>query len=205
MTITSAAAQRVLDALGEAFRSQAGPLLEDLVDGLAAPLADTDTRTTPTAAGWAQVFDLDTTPDPRWLGAAIGSPVPAGLTVDQARDYISGRAYWRRGTPEAIRAAVRPLLTGERRVVLLERDTSPWHLTVRVYEAEVLPGVTAADVAAAATTQKPVGIILAAEIVAGASYAHFAVEHGPTYGDVATDFPTYAAAASHLPEEGTTP
>lgn len=199
------AAARVLEALGQTFRELAGPLLAPLVEGLAEPLEDTDTRFALTPRGWAQVYDLNTTPDPAWLGQAIGARIPAGLTVEQARSYISDRAYWRRGTPEAMRGALQPLLVGQRRVHFVERDGSPWALTVRVYEGEVAPGVTFDDLKAAAETQKPVGIVLTLDLAPSATYAHFADEHGPTYADVADDFPTYEAASSHVPEEGTTP
>ncbi|NGZ99387.1 hypothetical protein G5V59_00160 [Nocardioides sp. W3-2-3] len=86
--------------------------------------------------------------------------MPGGLTVEQARAFVRDRAYWRRGTPAAVRAAVAALLTGQKRVALVERDGGPWRLTIRVYAAEVPPGVTLDDLKAAAATQKPVGIIL---------------------------------------------
>lgn len=202
---TSVVAGRVLDALGDAYRRAAGPLLEPLVDGLTAQLVDVDERVEPTERGWARVFDLDTTTDPAWLGRAIGSKVPGDLTVEQARAFVRERAYWRRGTPGAIAAAVAALLVGQRRVDLIERDGSPWRLTIRVYAAEVPPGVTAAQLKAAASTQKPVGIVVTVDVVAGATFAHMAAEHGPTFADEAVDFPTFADATNHLPEEGTIP
>lgn len=198
-------AERVLDALGDGFQAAAGPGLVPLVEAYAEPLNTTDALVTPTPRGWAAAFDLDTTPDPRWLGALAGSRPPGGATTEQAREFIRDRASWRRGTPAAMRAAVAALLTGARRVVLLERDGSPWRLTVRVFTPEVPPGVTAADIKRAALTQKPVGIVLTVEIVAGASYDHMQEQHGPTYAAQAASFPTYAQAMNHLPEEGTTP
>ncbi|XBB66874.1 hypothetical protein ABFU82_22620 [Nocardioides sp. WV_118_6] len=202
---TSAVAERVLEALGDAYRRAAGPLLDPLVDGLTSQLVDVDERVEPTERGWARVFDLDTTTDPAWLGRAIGSKVPGDLTVEQARTFVRERAYWRRGTPTAIAAAVAVLLTGQKRVHLIERDGSPWRLTIRVYTAEVPPGVTAADLKAAASTQKPVGIVVSVDVVAGATFAHMTAEHGPTFADEAADFPTFADATNHLPEEGTIP
>ncbi|GAB3867414.1 hypothetical protein GCM10028801_41360 [Nocardioides maradonensis] len=198
--MTTPAALRILDALGEGYRAAAGPLLEQIIDALAAPLDDTDSRIAATPRGWAAVFDLDATPDPAWLGDAIGSRVPGGLTVEEARSFVRDRAYWRRGTPAAIQAAIVPFLTGSRRVTLLERDGSPWHLTVRVYDSELLPGITADDLKAAALTQKPVGIVLVVEVAAGASYDHMRTIHGPTYDDFEVSFPTYDDATNHLPE-----
>lgn len=200
-----AAAARIVEALGDAFRAMAGPGLVPLVEGLAGPLAAVDDRVAVTDRGWASVFDLNATPDPAWLGSVIGSPVPAGMTTEQAREFVRTRAYWRRGTPAAIQAAVAVHLTGLRRVVLRERDGGPWQLTVQVYNAELAPGVTLAHLQAAVASQKPVGIIATVQLVAGASYGHMAAEHGPTYAVSTSEFPTHAAATNHLPEEGTTP
>lgn len=205
MSVTTDVAARVLAALGEAFARRSGETLDQLVDGLAAPMDDADARLRTTDRGWAAAFDLDQTPDPAWLGRAIGSPVPQGLAPEDARDYVRGRAYWQRGTPASIRAAVGNLLTGDRHVTLIERDGSPWQLRVRVYEPEVPVGVTVEQIAAAAATQKPVGIVLEAEIRPTASFAHFADEHGPTFADAAATFATFSDTRFHIPEEGTTP
>ncbi|BBH17513.1 hypothetical protein Back2_18000 [Nocardioides baekrokdamisoli] len=202
MTSTAVAA-RVYAALGQAFAAHAGPLLDPLVDVLAAPLDDSDQRLQLTAAGWARAFDLNQSPDPAWIGRLLGTAVPAGLTADQDRAFIIGRAYWKRGTPAAIVAAIKPLLGGQQTVTLVERDGSPWRLTVRVYASEVLPGVTVDDIAAAAATQKPVGIILTAQISAAATFAHLKAEHGPTFTAEAAAFPTFEAEMTHIPEEGT--
>lgn len=199
------ATARVLDALGEAFQAAAGPALVPLVGALADPLDVTEARVRTTSGGWPAAFDLEQTPDPAWLGRIVGSPPPAGATVDQARAYIRDRPYWRRGSPAAMRAAVQPLLAPGGRVVLIERDGSPWRLTVRAFRPDVPAGVTAADLKRAAETQKPVGIVLDAEIVDGATYQHMATEHGPTYADTAAAFPSYATATNHLPENGTLP
>lgn len=208
MTTTTAVAARIIDALGEALRRRGGTQIEDLVDGLAAPIDDSDRRITPTERGWAGAFDLDTTPEPKWIGTAIGSPLPGGLTVEEQRTYIRDRAYWRRGSPEAVRGAVRALLTGTRRVDLIERDGGAWHARVRTYAAET--PVTETGLVAAAGTQKPVGIILDAETITGASYEHMHEHHGPTYEDALAAFPTYddiapvaSTAVYHVPEEGT--
>jgi hypothetical protein len=203
----SAVAQRILDALGDAFGKLGGPNLPLLVDGLASPLVDVDERLTESEGGWAAAFDVDTTPDPWWLGEAIGAPVPADYTLEQARAFLQQRPAWRRGTIGAMQAAVAALLVGEKRFAIAERDTSPWHATITVFSADVPAGVTVADILAAATTQKPVGIVLAAQIVTHATYAHFhdPTTHGGTYASVAAAFPTYADRSVHAPEGGTTP
>ncbi|MDI6911490.1 hypothetical protein [Nocardioides sp.] len=202
---------RVLEALGRAFVTRAGDALPNLLDGLADPLRDADDRLAATDRGWAAAFDLDATPEPRWIGSATGTSVPGGLTLAEQRDYVRDRATWRRGTPEAIKGAVRAILlaTNSRRVDLLEREGSPWRLGVRVWAAEVPAGGSVA-VLAAAKTQTPVGILVDVHVESGATYEHMAEYHGPTYEDALAAFPLYDSASPveatsvyHVPEEGT--
>lgn len=203
MTTTSAVAARIVAALGDALARRGGPAFEDLVDGYAAPIAPLDDRLQPVDRGWPAAFDLDTTPDPAFIGTATGTDVPGGLTLEQQREYVRDRASWRRGTPQAIKGAVAQLLTGTRRVDLYERDGSPWHLRVRTYSAESA-GVTDADIRAAAGTQKPVGITLDAEVALGATYDHHTAELA-SYDEFKATYSTYDEASIHVPEEGTAP
>lgn len=190
---------RVLAGLGEAFVERAGPLTRPLVDALAVQMTAVDERVAPTDRGWARVFDLNQTPDPRWVGVVTGTRAPAGLLDSEVRDYVRERPASRRGSPAAIVAAVRAVLTGERRVTLIERDGSPWALTVRVYVSELPPGGVEV-VEAAVATQKPVGIVASVNVITGSTYAHMKTVHGPSYTDWAADFSTYATARDHLPE-----
>lgn len=193
-------AQRVLDGMGPAFAEQAGPLLEPFVDGLTSEVAATDALLSPAGeAAWPVVFDLDTTPHPAWLAQLAGTRVPGGLSRQLQREYVRDRRAWRRGTPAAIKAAVQATLRGSRRVELLERDGSPWHLTVQVYDAEV-PGGDTAAVLAAAVSQKPVGITVTVEVLSGATVAHMRDFHGPTVADYAAAFATVGDARDHVPE-----
>lgn len=203
MTTTSNVAARLVEALGDALRRRGGDQLEDLVDGYAVPLADSDDRLQPTDRGWPAAFDVAQTPDPAWIGGALGTTVPGGLTLDQQRDFVRDRAAFRRGTPGAIKGAVGQLLTGTRRVDLFERDGSPWHLRVRTYSAESA-GIDVDDLVAAAGTQKPVGITLEAEVALGASYEHHTAEWA-TYEEFAAAYSSYDEASIHVPEEGTAP
>lgn len=193
-----AVADRVVDGLGPALIERGGPHLVALVTALVTELEATDALLDAEPGNvWARAFDLDDTPYPAWFGSAVGTPVPAGLLEEDQRTFIRDRTAWRRGTPEAMVAAVRSVLTGDRHVLLIERHGSPWALTVQVYESEA-PAESV--VRAAAETQKPVGIILDVVILTGATYAHMLSEHGPTYADWATEFPTYADAVAHTPE-----
>lgn len=204
MTTTSTVAARIVAALGDALARRGGAQFEDLVDGYAAPVAPLDDRLQPVPIrGWPAAFDLDTTPDPAFIGTATGTDVPGSLTLEQQREYVRDRAAWRRGTPQAIKGAVAQLLTGTRRVDLYERDGSPWRLRVRTYSAESA-GVTDADIRAAAGTQKPVGITLDAQVALGASFDHLEAEFD-TLDDFEATYPTFDEAEVHVPEEGTIP
>lgn len=193
-------ADRVITALGTAFADRAGVHLSPLVEGLTAEVAATDALVSPTAGdAWPAVFDLDTTAHPAWLGQTAGTRVPGGLTRQQQREYVRDRKVWRRGTAGAIKAAVAAALRGSRRVDLVERDTSPWQLTVQVYESEV-PAGDSTPVLAAAASQKPVGIVVSVQVLSGATVAHMAELHGPTVTDYAAAFATVADARDHVPE-----
>lgn len=196
----TAFADRVRDGLGPAFTERAGALLDPLVDGLTGEVAATDDLVAPAGDDrWPVMFDLDTTPHPGWLGQAAGTRVPRGLTLQQQREYVRDRRAWRRGTPSAIKAAVAAVLRGSRRVDLLERDTSPWHLTVQVYDAEV-PGGDTEPVAAAARSQKPYGLLVDVQVLTGATVAHMRDFHGPTVADYTAAFATVGDARDHVPE-----
>lgn len=190
-------ADRVLAGLGPTFTAQAGPLLADLVGALVSEIEATDELLQPAVGGWAGAFDLTTTPDPTWLGRLTGTPLPGGLTLAEQRAYILARPNWRRGTPAALLAAVAATLTGTRNVEITERDGSPWQLTIHTFEAET-PDPDAS--LAAALTQKPVGIVLDYEVVAGANYQHFRDIHGPTFAADAVRFPTPFDMYTHIPE-----
>lgn len=196
----TAFSDRVLDGLGPAFADRAGALLPVLVDGLTAELETTDELLSPAGdRAWPVLFDLNASPFPGWLGQATGTKVPAGLSPQEQRDYVRDRRAWQRGTPGAIRAAVAATLRGSQRVELLERDGSPWRLTVQVYASEVGDGDTY-SILAAAESQKPVGIVVTLQVLTGATYAHMATNHGPTYADLTAAFGTYQQARDHIPE-----
>ncbi|MSZ75533.1 MAG: hypothetical protein F2667_00330 [Actinobacteria bacterium] len=199
-------ADRVLAGLGRGIASRAGPLLPAFVRGLTDQTVATDelvTVTDPTEAiGHAGVFDLDASPFATYLGQLSGTEVPGGLTLAQQRDYVRDAPGRRRGTPAAMVAALRPFLTGYKRVDIIERDGSPWRLRVLVYTAQIAPGVTQAQLEAAAALQKPVGNVMVVEQRAGASFDHNRT-HTTTFDSRLAYFPTFNDATNHLPEEGT--
>ena len=207
--------ERILDALGPALARRAGEQLGDLVAALVEPLTRVDETLRVTDRGWVAGIDLERTPVPAWLGVATGTRVPGGLSLEEQREYVRDRPSWRRGTPAAVKGAVRAVLEGgTRRVDLIERDGSPWRLKIRVWAVE-LPGYdregpstgqdAEARVVAAARTQVPVGIVVDDDVEVrhdNTTYEHFRVTHG-TYAQLKTRFPTPAHTAAHAPEEGT--
>lgn len=140
-------AARALDAMGEGFRDQAGPLLEPMVGAL---VGDVEPAEALVAGpdGWALAFDLDRTPAPGWLGQLAGVPDAAGNAAAQ-RAAVRARGYTR-GTPAAIQAAAQATLTESRTVDILEREGGAYRLTVRTYMRETPdPAATAAAIRAA--------------------------------------------------------
>lgn len=196
-------AARTLDDLGPALRRRAGDLLEPLVESLTGPLDDIDTLARPPASDrpWAAWFDLDHTPQPAWIGGAVGTAVPGGLTLEQQRAHVRDQAAWRRGRLDAVAAAVQAKLTGTQSIAIQERvdengDPDPWQLVLHVYADETT--ATGAEIAAAASTQKPVGLRIADVVMHGAGDVPPDVTwwrppgHRITFARVHADYATFA-------------
>lgn len=189
----SAFSDRALADLGPTFQRFAGPLLEPLMEAFTGPISDADDLLQPaegSAFGWPTFADIATTPQPWWYGQVVGVPVDKTLSLDAQRAIVLAHPNTLRGTPAAMIAAVQTLLTGLKRVNLVERvGGDPYALQVEVYTPDLIdPATTTAQVLAAATTQKPVGIIITAVISAG-----------DTYADVA-GYGTYAAVDAAVPD-----
>lgn len=196
-------AGRVLDGLGPTFVERAGSVLSLLVHELTLPMVDLDEAITATEGGWAAIFDLDQTPQPAWLGNAVGTQAPFHGSAFEQRAYVRDRPGWRRGTPASLLAAIRSVYP-DGRVDITERNGSPWRIKVRIYDAEATPEQERA-LAIALEEQRPTGIILELVTAEGATIAHAAAEHGPTVADLAADFATIDALSEHVPEGGTIP
>ena len=192
---TDPVAERVVDGAGEAFEDRAGAALLPLVTALVTGLQQIADLTDPGAHPWSDAFDLDASPAPQWLGAITGTPVPLGIAGDEARAFVRNRPTWRRGTPAALLAAARSAYT-RGHIELLERDGSPWRATLLVFGAT---DVELARILAAASTQKPVGIVLTAVAATGAAYQHFTTVHG-SYAALGAELPTYDAMTAHQAE-----
>lgn len=143
---------------------------------------------------WSVLFDLDRVPDTflPWLGQFAGVPVNTALTADGQRQQIRSHTGWGRGTPEALKAAIRPFLSGTQSIILDEQDTSAYHQTFSTYEDEEPADLTAMLAAAQAAK---VGSLVMAHVTIPGSPADGTYEDWydtfATYDTLMEDFETY--------------
>lgn len=95
---------------------------------------------------WSALFDVDRCPAPflPWLAQLVGERVPVGEGETAARDRIRTPQGIVRGTLPGIVAAAQRTLSGAKTVLLIERDGSPYRLTVVTRKSET-PGVATDD------------------------------------------------------------
>lgn len=114
------------------------------VDAICSPMAELDAIAGDQAdgsPGWGALLDVDRCPDWAldWLGQFVGVVIPPNVTdPTRRRDVVRAAAGLARGTLAAIIAAAQPYLDGPRRVEIVERDTSPYHFSLTIYEADLL-------------------------------------------------------------------
>lgn len=116
-------------------------------------------RDSPEGPGWSVLFDVDRAPLDvlPWLGQWVGVTVDTTRTDADQRQQIRDESGFRRGTPAAIVAAAQTTLTGTKTVLMYERDTGAYRLTIHTFSDETPdPAATLAAI----LTQKPAGIIL---------------------------------------------
>jgi len=175
------------NALGAMFQE-----IEDLV------------RDTPDGPGWSALLDLDRCPDEAlpWLGQFAGVRVLSGSTPAQMRQRIASTDGFKRGTRAALIGAAQATLTGAKTVVFRERDHDPadtpnyaYYLTVTTYTAQT---PNPAATLAALTAQKPGGIVLTYQTLAGQDYQTLHTNHA-TYADVRSFYPSYDAVRTDTP------
>lgn len=139
----------LLDSIGRQYQE-----LDDLIspDGDEAP--------------WSKLLDVERCPVAQlpWLAQLVGVRIPSGLTEAAAREMVRHPAGWSRGTPGSMIRAAQATLTGNKTVVLLERQGDPYNLTVVTRTAET---PNAAATLKALQAVKPVGILMTHTVVAG--------------------------------------
>ena len=187
--------QAQYDALGAGLRygdEAAGWPLLHLIDAWAHLLADVSdlVRDSDDGAGWTLLFDPDRCPY-GWLpilAAFAGVTLEPGLPDADARARIKSAPARRRGTVGALMQAVTESLTGSRTVTLVERDGSPYVVTVQTYLAET---PDAALTERKAELQTPAWLLLDFGAVPGPTWALVAdtewvdVDPALTWADVA--------------------
>lgn len=174
-------ADRVLDGLGNGIRQYAGPLLDPLVEALVEPVAETDELLAARPGGWVGAFDLST-PHPAWLAQLVGVKTDSILSAAEQREIIQTRPGWAVGTVRALVASLRTVLVAQQRVLIAERDTSPWHATISVYETDFAPTTTRAVIEAIAERHRPAGFTFDLVVYPPSSY-HLAESTAGTYVD----------------------
>ena len=137
---------------------------------------------------WSAILDVDRCPELvlPWLAQFVG----VRLRGDEAnpRGIIRAEEGFHRGTPAAMMEAGRLVLTGARRIGLIERAAgNPYRLRVDTELAETPdPNL----LRQAVLSQKPAGITLELTVVEGQRYADV-TSSGRTYGQVLSTFGTY--------------
>lgn len=154
-------------------------------------------RDTEDGPGWSALMDPDRVPSNAlgFLGQFVGVELLTGLDDASQRLRIKGTAGFKRGSLGALEDAARQTLSGGRQVLVFERDTSPYHVTVRTYGAETPnPALTEAAVRA----QKPGSLVLVYQVASGATYAQLDTGF-TTYAATDAAFGTYEAQTLWIP------
>lgn len=171
-----------------------GWALAGFVAAVAEPFAQVDqlARDAPPDAGWTILVDPDRVPAEGlpWLAQLVGAVDDAALPEAERRARIRRLDGTKRGTPDAMRAAVQPLLTGNRTVILRERaGGDPYALSVVTWTSET-PDQPA--VLRALLRQKPAGIVLTYSAEDQWDYTALAAAQA-TYTALAGAYATYDA------------
>jgi hypothetical protein len=144
---------------------------------------------------WAPMVDLERTPDAflEWLGQFIGYRMSIPLTPNGLRQALRDKGNWGRGTPEFLANSIKTFLTGTQTVIITERDTSPYHVTVQTYASET-PGSTTV-INNVLQANKPAGLVLSYSTIGGTPTTEtylILYNTGDSYSDVYVSSQTYA-------------
>lgn len=147
---------------------------------------------------WEILFDPENCPVAYlpYLAQFTGSTLTSSMSEAEMRAAIVLPEGFRRGTPDALIAAVKRTLTGGQTVHLDERwGGEAYQLRVRTLASET-PDPAATE--AAILTQKPIGIVLTYGAITGQDWADLAADHA-TWADVVADYGTWAEVPLDLP------
>lgn len=147
--------------------------------------------------GWSLLLDPDRCPVEAlpFLAQFVGVRSVEGLTEQQKRDKIKATDGFKRGTPGSIIGAAQLHLTGNKTVIMKERDGGAYDLTVITHLSET---PDAAAVLASIIEQKPAGIVLTYQVVDGTTYLLVRATYA-TYTDLRNAFATYDGLRNNIP------
>jgi hypothetical protein len=154
--------------------------------------------------GWSILLDINRAPlkGLAWLAQFVGvTLVPQLPTETQAQYDARSRARilstdgWRRGTPDSLRGAAAQWLTGTKTVIFRERWPDAYSLTVVTYTSQT---PDQAKVLASLLEQKPAGLVLTYNVLAGQDYQSLYANHA-TYQNVFTSYATYQGLVTDQP------
>lgn len=168
------------EALSEAFRE-----VDDLV------------RDTDIGVGWSALVDLTRAPSYAlpWIAQIVGATTIEGLSDADQRIRIASRSNQVRGTKQAFIDAAKLHLTGTKTILFRERDGGdPYALRIVSYTSETPnPAQTLADLLA----QKPAGIILTHQVLAGQDWLAVRTNYA-TWADVKAHYATWNGVKSDM-------
>lgn len=196
--------RRLYDSLGSGFTREdesSGWQLLRFVEsfGVEMGVVDDIVRDSDDGPGWSVVFDIDRVPIAylpflaQFIGVRIGL---SNLSDAEKRARVKNAEGFKRGTRPAMIQAAKSLLTGTKRVKVLERfEGNANAVRVQTYLAETpdAPGVEAE-----VRKQKPAGLILTHQVLGGATYGELSAEFA-TYPLLDAGFTDYADMEDHVP------
>lgn len=139
--------------------------------------------------GWSILVDLSRAPSEAlpWLAQFVGATTIPSLSDADQRTYIQSKPGWKRGSLDGMTAEIQAVLTGTKRVIITERDSSAYHFAVLTFTAET-PSTTRVNQAIVA--QKPAGLQYTYTTSTGQDYAYASVAYA-TYNTLNTSYLTY--------------
>lgn len=162
---------RFLDLLGQ----QAGEV-ETLAAAVTTDLADPQLA----ASEWLP-----------WLAQMVGVRLPVGYTDELARDLISAGAGWLAGTPEAIAAAVRSVLTDDGNppyVQVVADPVTPWTINLTVADSQAPTPLSLVTDAIERAQARPAGFVINVTDFYTAPWSEF---DGATWAEVEATGPDW--------------
>lgn len=151
---------------------------------------------------WAKLMDADTCPvwALEWLAQFNGVTLASESTEAQKRAAITSLGGQQRGNLTVLRATAQQYLSGNKSVTVLERDSSPYHLTVVTYESETpVAAATRTEIGNALQAQKPAGLVLVYRVDPGWSVGEVETSIYTTVASIEAAFATVQAVESKIP------